>query len=332
MPHPISERCVRAPELVFELGPRGADLADALDARLRAHGVALLRAVVDEVPAFARGLVDVVRPRIPAHFCAEAEAFAEEYGVSSDDVLLANLSYDLVLAQFGCSTVALATPEGPVLARNMDWWPEDLLARSTVLAHYREERGARFSTASWPGGIGAVTGQSARGFAIALNAVSGAEPADPAGYPVLLFLRDVLETASGFDAAVDRLAGESLASGGMFTVVGSTNEQRVVVERSPSRSALRSPRGDEPLVTTNDYRALTGVGHADDNELGSSSCGRFDRLTALAAKGPAGESWSDGALLAMLTDPEVEMQITCQHVVMRPRAADIGVWCPRRLL
>src|SRR5262249_37922713 len=143
------------------------------------------------------------------------------------DVVLANISYDLVLSAFGCSTVALPTPSGPVVARNMDWWPEDLLAQASYLVRYHRNGVLQYANAGWPGAIGVGTGLSGRGFALVLNAVSGTEGVRKTGYPVLLHLRRVLEDARDFDEALRLLTEQRLAAPALLTLVGRENEQRV---------------------------------------------------------------------------------------------------------
>ena len=179
------------------------------------------------------------------------------------DVMLATLSYDLSVEGHGCST-ALAGPEGPVLARNLDWWPVDLLAQAgyvlpTVCG----------LEAGFVGGVGVVTGLSNRGFALALNAV-WCGCTDPAGYPVLLFLRHLLDHASCYAEALDMAATTPLMSGCLITLADTRNDERAVVERTPSSSSIRTPRGDEPLVVTNHYR----------ERARPTPCDRHDRLTA----------------------------------------------------
>src|SRR5205823_1995423 len=153
----------------------------------------LLVAVMREIPPAARALAYAVRLRTLGRLQAEARALAARIGADWCDVVLANVSYDLLLASLGCSTVVLPTPAGPVLARNMDWWPEDVLARSSYLIHCTRHGQPAFSQAGWPGSIGVVTGLSARGFVVALNAVLCPERTCKTGYPVLLHLRRVLE-------------------------------------------------------------------------------------------------------------------------------------------
>jgi hypothetical protein len=246
--------------------------------------------------------------------------------------MLANLIYDLAVASMGCSTIALATPEGPVLARNMDWWPEDVLARSSWMV--RANRGGRFAFASagWPGAVGVVSGMSARGFAVVLNAVIGPHGKSLAGYPVLLLLRHVVEEARNFDDAVERLARQTLFVSALFTLVGAENHQRVVVERTPKLFALRRPLGDEPLVTTNDYRLLYPPAATDHGEIYQTTCSRYDALWRLLRHSRSDRPVTDAELLYVLCDRQVRQEITAQHVIFRPRTGAAGLWAPRDLL
>src|SRR5262249_23745210 len=125
-----------------------------------AAGRRLLDAVLREVPTAAHVVADWVRLRTWNRFQAEAASLARLIGADWRHVVLANVSYDLVLASLGCSTVALPTPNGPVVARNMDWWPEDILAQSSYLVRCTRGGALEFVNAGWPGAIGVVTGLS----------------------------------------------------------------------------------------------------------------------------------------------------------------------------
>jgi isopenicillin-N N-acyltransferase like protein len=167
-------------------------------------------------------------------------------------LLTATLCYDLcteLLHKFsgmGCSTLAVATPAGPVLARNMDWVPAGAVARASCLLNDTFGVNAGFL-----GMVGVVTGMSKNGFAVALNATFGG--GDPAGFPMLLFLRHVCDTAANYRQALDMVKAERLMSGGVITVVGLKNDERAVVERTPTTAAVRTPRGvnrSSPPTTT----------------------------------------------------------------------------------
>jgi hypothetical protein len=292
---------------------------------------ALLDELTVRIPGRFRWLADAARLRTGNRFHAEARACAARLGVSWRDIMLANISYDLLLSKLGCSTVALATPSGPVLARNMDWCPENLLARSSLLTRWTRAGKLAFASAGWPAAIGVVSGLSVRGFGLVLNAVSGPERSNPFGYPMLLFLRRVIEEADGYEEALTRLHDTPLTSPGLITLVGTRNEERVVIERSPRRAVLRHPEGLAPLVTTNDYRAFGRVTSGLEM-LTETACRRFDVLQRAAADATGGREVADEELLYWLCDEEVAQDITAQHVIIRPALSTLRLFVPRRLL
>jgi hypothetical protein len=294
------------------------------------HGRELLAAVLPMIPATAAPLADAARLRTNGRFHSEACALAKLLGVTWRDIIFANISYDLFLASLGCSTMALPSPSGPIIARNMDWAPEAALARASVLC--RSSRGGKlaFANAGWPGSVGVVSGLSARGFGLVINAVTSPEGANMAGYPVLLFLRTVLEDAPDFDGALKMLTTEKLAMSGMITLVGVRNEQRVVVERSPTRHALRWGEPDKPLLTTNHYRTLyppEASCFEDDT-----TCYRYNRMCELLSGYDASVELKLKMLLDILADSNVIQEITAQHVIMQPSTNSIRLFAPTRLL
>ena len=258
-------------------------------------------------PGVVRMTAEVVASRLPVA-AGRAEEAAAVVGVAPLDLLAAHLCYDLLLGQsgMGCSTLALAGENGPVLARNMDWFPEVEVARASCLL--AEPFGVN---AGFVGMVGAVTGMSRRGFAVALNAAFGG--GDVMGHPMLLFLRHVLDTADGFTEAVAMCERERLAAGGILTLVGTRNDERAVVERTPTRAAVRRATGGEPLVATNHHRRLSAP----------QGCSRYEYLARHGGvRSP----------LELLTSPEVRQTITAQHVRMCPAAGEAEMWVPTHLL
>jgi len=294
------------------------------------------RLLLDELKALApfgvRLLGDVARLRTRGRFQSEARALAATLHENWRTVLVANLTYDLAMIQYGCSTVALATPSGPVLARNMDWWPEQPLARTSYLIRAERDGELIFASAGWPGAIGVVSGLSARGFGITLNAVQAPGGIDKLGYPVLLHLRRVLEDAVGFDDAVRRLTDQRLAAGCLLTVVGRENDQRVVIERTPRKHLIRRPDGDGPLMVTNHYRGLYEKLTGETMDPSAALCTRYDALLGFFQDANATRNPTDAELLYTLTDKRVIQDITAQHVIIRPRDNSIRLLVPRRLV
>ncbi|MEZ6121611.1 MAG: C45 family peptidase [Planctomycetaceae bacterium] len=323
---------VRSPEVQINLNlPFARRYAEVPDSILQ-MGRHLLDVLADDIPQKARALAPLVRLRTANRFHAEALALARHVGSSWQEITVANIVYDLVLSAFGCSTIALPGPDGPVIARNMDWAPETVLARCSCLMTYQKHGVTKFINAGWPGAIGVVTGLSARGFAIVLNAVRCEEPFQRFGYPVLLHLRRVLEDATDFDHALQLLSHQKLTTGALITLVGTENHQRVCIERSPTRFALRWPETGGVLVTTNDYRKLFEPLIHDNAEIFRTTCSRFDHLTRFFADHVAGQPVKDEKLLYVLTDPGVIQGITAQHIILHPTSGSVRLFVPTRLL
>lgn len=323
---------VKCPTLRVDVDRPLTERYDQVPDEVFSRGRLLLAAVSAEVPEFARSLEPKIWERTAGRFRDEVAALAKVGEVDPVDLALANVSYDLTLAMIGCSTAALPTPAGPVVARNMDWWPEDLLA--TASYHWEFCRGDEplFSIAGWPGAVGAVTGLSRRGFAVVLNAVNCPEGANPAGYPVMLHLRRVLEDASDFRAALAMLRDEPLAAAALITLVGRDNNERVVIERTPTRHALRWGEPGRPLLATNDYRQLFPPRESNENEIYRTTCTRYDALLRLFDGTSSLASTEDAALLYALSEPSVIQSITAQHVLMRPSLGELRLFVPRRFL
>jgi isopenicillin-N N-acyltransferase-like protein len=274
----------------------------------------LLAGIVDLLPAgpMARGAANLVLARYPA-YASEMGRLARLLSVDPVDLALANLSYDLSMTLFGCSTLVLASRGGPVVARNMDWMLPDRIARASCLLELPAGLSAGFI-----GAVGVVTGLSRYGFAVVLNAVSTGE-LDPAGYPVLLFLRHLLDEARSFEQAVDMASTTPLASSALLTLAGSENRQRVCVERTPTLHRQRWPAEDEPLLVTNHFRQLAAP----------HPCPRHDYLMRHVPRLPARGA---DELLALLADDNVRQDITAQHVLAWPAEGRLRLFVPTALL
>jgi hypothetical protein len=278
---------------------RARELLAAIAGQLRPHPL-------------SREAARVVRQRYP-HHAEQIDAGAALLGVDALDLTLANISYDLLLGLFGCSTMVLATADGPLLARNLDWLMPDRIARASCIVPL--ENGVH---AGAVGAAGVVSGQSRHGFAVILNAALTGE-VHLEGYPVLLFLRQVLDTARSFDEAVEMVRHTPLASAALITLAGTRNEQRVCIERSPRAHRQRRPHGDEPLLVTNHYRLLA-TAHV---------CPRYDYLGRQLRRSPRPTTEE---LLDLLNHDNVRQDITAQHILACPAREMFRLFVPGELL
>lgn len=255
---------------------------------------------------------------------AEAHSIAELIERPRDEVIISNLYYDAFRALMGCTAVAMEHPEGPLHARNLDWWTErNELSKFTLITDFVNGAAGPFSTVGWPGFLGAFSGVAKGRFAITLNAVISDEKPQIAP-SIALALREVFETAPTFEAAVELLDSMNLASDCLLLVTGVNAGQRVVIERTSTRSAQRTQIGG-PLVVTNDYRMLEDTGtDVSMSELHASTCTRFNRALYLASR----DTPSPEMCLSLLQDPKVKMMITVQQMVMQASTGLLEVVLP----
>jgi hypothetical protein len=273
----------------------------------------------------ALDLITVAAERVlPTETRAELAGVASVVGDAPARVLLCNLSYDLIKSSVGCSAFALDTPEGPVHARNLDWWTSGGLLRDETLVVDCRRRGAtRYKLIGWPGFIGCFSGVAPGRFAVTLNAVLSDDAACIAE-PVVFLLRRVLDEAPDWASALRLLRDTHIASDCLLLLTGTRPGELVVIERTPTRAALRwAERG--VLHVTNEYRAL-GSTRPVAGSLGGTSCGRADRLGELLRSGRVRDGESAFAALA---DPRVRMDITVQQMVLHAASGRCEVRLPR---
>ncbi len=254
----------------------------------------------------------------------EIKSLAEIVNCSVEEALLVNLYYDAIKLVMGCTAFAVDTPDGPLHARNLDWWTENaMLTDYTTITHYSGGYNT-FKTVGWSGYIGALSGVAPDRFAITLNAVLSNDP--PAfAKPISLFLRSVFETAKTYAEAVDLLMSEEIASDCLLLISGINAGEMAVIERTPTRSAIRHPENGF-ITVANDYIALDSSEVKSTSQLQTTSCGRFEKATEhLTHKLPT----SPADCFAILQDSSIQMNITVQQMVFSAKTGEIHVQLPQ---
>ena len=125
---------------------------------------------------FGSAITSYAQAFVSAEHREEMAAVARLVGRPEQEVLLGNLYYEAFRQLIGCSAFACDTPEGPIHARNLDWWTEDqMLARLTCVFRVRGAPAGSYEMVGWPGFIGALSGLAPGRFAVTLNAVISSE-------------------------------------------------------------------------------------------------------------------------------------------------------------
>ena len=263
---------------------------------------------------------------VSPEYGAEIDAVAALIDRRPEEVLIANLYYDAFRAILGCTAFALDTPEGPLHARNLDWWTEKnyLCDFTTVMSCSGGKCPTPYKIVGWPGFIGVFSGMATDRFAITLNAVVSADTPQLA-QSITLLLRSVFDSAPDYDNAVSILTETPIAADCLLLVTGTKTGEMVVIERTSTRAELRRPENGM-VVVTNDYRALdSGFAPAEGNVLQETACARFDQATRLCSQHrPANVA----DCFSILENSDVKMGITVQHMAMRARTGELEVRLP----
>lgn len=202
-----------------------------------------------ELERARRRALDMFLPHIDDAHRREAEALARAAGLPAEDVLFGQCFTD-VYRLFGCSTLAAPSPEGTLLARNLDFPSMGRLGRYSIVVVARPEGRRPFVSVSWPGLVGVLSGQSAD-LALAVMVVHNADGAR-AGVPFQLAFRRVLEEADDAAAAERLLRSLPLTVTNNLMVVDRAGDARVL-ELHPDGIVARGPDRDGRLVATNHF-------------------------------------------------------------------------------
>jgi acid ceramidase len=277
--------------------------------------------------AFAPLIESYAEAFVSSDHRTEIASIAQIVGRPEAEVLLANLYYEAFRQLMGCTAFACDGPDGPIHARNLDWWTDDqMLARLTCVVRTRGGAAVGpYQVVSWPGFIGALSGLAPGRFAISLNAVISKERPSLAA-PIVLLIRQALETCADFGEAVSLLERSPIAADCLLLITGTQMGEMAVIERTSTRAAIRGPeRGF--VAVTNDYKSLDAAGSAMvGNRLQETACGRFDRTVELLREALPSNAM---ACLRILGDPSVRMSITVQQMVMVPRTGELVVDIPK---
>lgn len=255
-------------------------------------------------------------------YIQEIQSIAAIADFSVNEILVANLYYDVLKLYFGCTAFATWNGNEMLHTRNLDWHTDqNILSTHSMIFDYQKEGETVFKTIGWPGFVGALSGIKPQKFAVTLNAVLSEDQAELA-LPISFVLRDVLETCESFEEAKIKLENTPIICDCLLLLSGTKPNEKVVIERTPKRTETRSSKEDF-IVVTNDYKQLKN-GQVTGNILQATSCGRFDTATKLLREQ---EVLQEQQCLEVLQNENVMMGITVQQMVFNVNTGKITLIC-----
>lgn len=263
-------------------------------------------------------IADYKKETISQEYLEEIEFIASISDFSSDQVLIANLYYDVLKFYFGCTAFAVYNKGSVIHSRNLDWHTENnLLSQHSKIFNFQRNGETVFKTVGWAGFIGALSGTKPDGFSLTLNAVLSNDSPEIA-FPVSFLLRDILDSSNSFDDAKQKLEQTSIASDCLILLSGIKSNEMAVIERTPKRFATRESENGF-ITVTNDYKQLEN-NLTGESVLQSTSCGRYDRAQELL-KDKIPSNFNE--CLTILKDEKVMMGITVQQMVFDNKTGEI---------
>lgn len=267
--------------------------------------------IFEGISAYKEGIIS-------SEYLAEIDFIASISNFSADEVLIANLYYDVLKFYFGCTAFAVENNGKIIHARNLDWWTENnLLSEHSKIFDFQRNGKTVFKTVGWVGFIGALSGIKPHQFSLTLNAVLSKDNPEIA-MPISFLLREILDTANNFDEAKKALETTTIASDCLLLLSGMKSDEMVVVERTPTRFATRTTENNF-ITVTNDYKLIENSSE-EENLLQSTSCGRFDRAELLLKNQ---DDIGIETCFEILTDEKVRMEITVQQMVFDNHSGEI---------
>lgn len=255
---------------------------------------------------------------IAPEFLEEIEGLAEHCAYTADQILMANLYYDIVKFAFACTAFAVEA-EGTVWhGRNLDWWTEnEVLKKYTKLFNFTRGGKTVFQSVGWMGFVGVLSGMQPQAFSVTLNAIVS-EEAPNIGKPVAFLLREVLQEPYSFGDAQKLLEETPLISDCLLLLAGTQASEICVIERTPTQYSTRIATNNS-IVVTNDYKSLE-VNSDNQNVLRDTSCGRYDQAQLLLKQKTPKDAT---ACFAILDNEQVKMNITVQQMVFNARLGEV---------
>lgn len=257
----------------------------------------------DEVRNYKRSLIS-------EEYLKEIDGIAEICDFSPDQILIANLYYDLLKFYLGCTAFVVHNGTEMLHSRNLDWHTaNDLLSKYALIFDSQKEGQTLFKSIGWPGFIGVLSGTKPEKFSLTLNAVSSNDDPEIAT-PITLLLRDILQNCNSFEEAKNKIEQTIIMSDCLILLSGIKKEDKIVIERTPRRYATRTTKEDY-IIVTNDYKVLQNSS-STGNILQDTSCGRYENTQELLMKNiPLNEN----ECLEILQNDNIMMGITVQQMV-----------------
>lgn len=135
-----------------------------------------------------------------------------------------------------------------LIGRNFDFYVGDEFAENKIVLFVKPDHGLAFSSITWGGMIGVVSGMNEAGLSITLNSAKSEIPLF-AKTPVSIIAREVLQYADNIQDAYEIIARHPSFVAESFFVSSAKDQNFAVVEKTPDTTILYQPNKPDLLLT-----------------------------------------------------------------------------------
>jgi len=186
----------------------------------------------------------------------------------------------------GCSAFAAwgnHSADGKIIAgRNFDFFIGEAFRKNRVLIFSKPETGYAFTSYSWPGMVGVLSGMNEAGLSVSLNAGPPELPMQ-AKMPVSILAREILQYASTIEEAVSIAKKREIFVSQSLFISSKKDRRAVVIEKTPDHLAV--VESDEGLLLCTNHFQSPALKDMEENvsfQEVSSTGRRMERLQVLS--------------------------------------------------
>ena len=185
----------------------------------------------------------------------------------------------------GCTSFAVKGSKSAstelLIGRNFDFYVGDEFAEEKVLLFVEPDSGIAFSSYSWAGFMGVVSGLNAEGLSVTINASKSDIPTS-AKMPISLLAREILQYSTTIEQAIAIARKREVFVSEIIMVSSKKDNTVVLIEKSPNNFGVFTMDGQQ-ITCANHYQSDSFKNDPinKDNITNSDSKYRFDRVNEL---------------------------------------------------